>query len=311
MAVHTPPNCFPHTTIPTFPPPPCPSPARDSPCVACVTRATRATCVTHVTCVACVTCVTGVARATRATCVTCVTFVTRVTRVARVTCVTCVTCVTFVTRVTGVTRVTCVGLPEQKCARPCKQWGTSGPSPKASKTRTQHSSTLRTHKESQHGWMMSTKDSSRWMKQLFMDEAMPTSLDVGASQVWSASRDRTIIAHDVKTLSTLFSLGDQGAGVKQLVASGWFVWAFSMKVIGSLGTLCVRAQSIHTHMSMVDALASSVHVYVFFKCLVKRDALFLPRWVAAMERNSTLAIRRCSSMFLSTFPARGLLAAAS
>ena len=41
------------------------------------------------------------------------------------------------------------------------------------------------------------------------------------TQVWSASRDKTIVAHDNATCTTLFTLGDQGSGVKQLLANTW------------------------------------------------------------------------------------------
>ena len=50
-------------------------------------------------------------------------------------------------------------------------------------------------------------------------------------QVWSGSRDKTILAHDSTSMATMFSLGDQGAGVKLMLSHTWFVWSFNMKGI--------------------------------------------------------------------------------
>ncbi|KAJ9529806.1 hypothetical protein QJQ45_022230 [Haematococcus lacustris] len=51
------------------------------------------------------------------------------------------------------------------------------------------------------------------------------------NQVWSGSRDRSIIAHDAASHAPLFTLGDQGSGVRSLLCHGWYVWTFSMKHI--------------------------------------------------------------------------------
>eukprot|EP00967_Tisochrysis_lutea_P008070 scaffold9635_cov20-Tisochrysis_lutea.AAC.1 len=59
-------------------------------------------------------------------------------------------------------------------------------------------------------------------------ETVDAMVGVG-TQVWSGSRDRTIVAHDANTLTALFSLGDQGAGVKALMSHSWYVWSLNFR----------------------------------------------------------------------------------
>ncbi|KAL6757738.1 hypothetical protein V8C86DRAFT_2615009 [Haematococcus lacustris] len=81
------------------------------------------------------------------------------------------------------------------------------------------------------------------------------------NQVWSGSRDRSIIAHDATSHAPLFTLGDQGSGVRSLLCHGWYVWTFSMKhirVFSGSGTWQAAVDEVVARLKALEAVHAAL-----------------------------------------------------